>query len=476
MKKNRSLFIASLLGAGVLSLSLGSCSKSDDDNGGQTGISDTLRGDITASRTLTTGKTYYLSGPTFVMNSAILTIQPGVVIKAIKGTKAVLVITKGCKIDAQGTATQPIVFTSNQPVAAGSNGRVAGDWGGVVLMGKAKVNTTYLSQAGRRLLEGFDQAELPLYGDRIIGGGDDDADNSGIMKYVRIEFPGIPLSSNSNSELNGLTFVAVGSTTVIDYIQVAFSGDDSFEWFGGTVNAKHLIAYKGVDDDFDTDNGYRGKVQFGLSIRDNSSYDISAGASNGFESDNEDPVPTTLSTPLTAPVFSNMTLVGPGAFVGTANVNANFGRAALLRRGSQISIYNSVFLGWANGVNIDGANSGEFAVNGQMEFKNNIVAGFPAGKYIYNSSNGAFDGAAALSLVANNNDVSITDITNLKFTSLTATAIDARPATGSPLLGKASFAAAKLAGLTTVTYAGALNTGDTWMDGWVELDPKNKVY
>lgn len=474
MKQTRRLLSASAVGLGALLLGVASCSKSDDNSNPPTNTgSDTLSATISASRTLVTGKTYYLKGVVFVSNNATLTIQPGTIIKAIKGTKAALVITKGAKIDAQGTASQPIVFTSNQ--AAGS--RSKGDWGGIVLVGNGITNYTYKGEKGRRILEGFDQAEIDAYGANIVGGGDNNADNSGSLKYARIEFAGIPLSSQTNSELNGLTLLCVGSGTTLDHIQVSYSGDDSFEWFGGAVNAKYLFAYRGVDDDFDTDNGYVGKVQFGLSIRDNSIFDVGTAASNGFESDNEDPVPTTLSTPLTAPVFSNMTFIGPGAFVGTSAVNAAFGRAALLRRGTQMSVYNSVFLGWANGINIDGTNSNDWVTGGQMEFKNNIVAGFPAGKYIY-ASNGAAGAnpAATFMAAANANDTTISDIANLKFTTLNATTVDARPATGSPLLGKASFSAAKLSGLTNVTYVGALNTGDTWMDGWVELNPQSKAY
>lgn len=473
MKQTRRLLSASAVGLSALLLGVTSCSKNDNNGPGVNTGSDTLTGDIETSRTLVTGKTYYLNGVVFVTKNAQLTIQPGVIIKGIKGTKATLVVTQDGTIDAQGTAQQPIVFTSNQ--AAGSRNK--GDWGGVVIIGEGVTNYTYLGTKGRRLLEGFDQAEVAGYKDKIVGGGSNNADNSGSFRYVRIEYAGIPLSSQSNSELNGLTLLCVGSGTTLDHIQVSYSGDDSFEWFGGAVNAKYLIAYKGVDDDFDTDNGYVGKVQFGLSIRDNGTYDIGSAASNGFESDNEDPVPTTLSTPLTAPVFSNMTFIGPGAFVGTANVNSAFGRAALLRRGTQLSVYNSVFLGWANGINIDGTNSNEWVTGGQMEFKNNIVAGFPVGKYIY-ATNGAAGAnpAATFMAAANANDTTISDIANLKFTTLNATTVDARPATGSPLLGKASFTSTKLAGLTNVTYVGALNTGDTWMDGWVELNPQNKAY
>jgi hypothetical protein len=164
---------------------------------------------------------------------------------------------------AKGTATEPIVFTSEE--AAGS--RKPGDWGGIILCGKAKNNQT------EQQIEG---------GPRTKHGGADDADNSGTLSYVRIEFAGYPFQKDK--EINGLTLGSVGSGTEIDHVQVSYSNDDSFEWFGGTVNCKYLVAYKGWDDDFDTDNGFSGKVQYGLSLRDSKIADTSQ--SNGFESDN----------------------------------------------------------------------------------------------------------------------------------------------------------------------------------------------
>lgn len=484
MNRKLSFFLTGLTAtalAGAI-LSTTSCSKNDDGEGPKEVTSDTLSGSITTDVTLKTGKTYYLSGATFIKSNATLKIEPGVVIKAIKGTKAVLVITRGSKIDAQGTSSQPIVFTSNQEAGA----RATGDWGGVVLLGKANVNTsTTVDGAGTRLVEGFDNAEAAAYGADIIGGGKtspDDADNSGWMKFVRIEFPGIALSSTTNSELNGLTFVAVGSGTTIDHVQVSFSGDDSFEWFGGTVNCTHLIAYRGLDDDFDTDNGYRGKVQFAFSVRDNAIHDADANSTNGFESDNEDPVPATLHTPLTAAVFSNVTLIGPGTFTG-GTVDAAFGRAALIRRGSRLSIFNSVMTGWKNGINLADDFTNNSATAGDLELKNNYLVGFSSGKVIYSSyasgQTGTTNvGANILTNASNSNDSTLTVATSLNLANLTlGSSIDVRPGSSSPLLGDASFTSTKLSGLTTVTYVGAFSgTGDTWANTWTEFDPKSKTY
>ena len=180
-------------------------------------------------------------------DGATLTIEPGTVIRGSKANKGALIIEKGAKIMAEGTLDNPIVFTSNQD--AGS--RSYGDWGGVILLGKATVNKV------DPIIEG---------GPTSTYGGSDDADNSGIIKYVRIEFPGIAFQPDK--EINGLTFGGVGSGTTIDYIQVSYSGDDSYEWFGGAVNVKHLIAFRGWDDDWDTDYGYHGMAQFCVDLRD----------------------------------------------------------------------------------------------------------------------------------------------------------------------------------------------------------------
>lgn len=143
-------------------------------------------------------------------------------------------------------------------------------------------------------------------------GGTNATESSGTLQYIRIEYPGIAFLPNN--EINGLTLGGVGSGTTLDDIQVSYSGDDSYEFFGGTVNAKYLVAFSGTDDDFDTDFGYSGKCQFLLAVRDSSYYDA-AGASNGFESDNDGT--GTTSTPITSPVFSNVTLIGPKATLTT---------------------------------------------------------------------------------------------------------------------------------------------------------------
>lgn len=318
--------------------------------------------DITANTTWAANKIYLLKGIINVTSGATLTIQAGTLIKGDKATKGALVINRGGKIEAVGTVDKPIVFTSNQAVGA----RATGDWGGIVLLGKAPNN-----QGANQGIEGIptDASGKASYG------GTDPTDNSGTMKYVRIEFAGVPLSPDN--EINGLTFGSVGSGTTIDYVQVTRSGDDSFEWFGGTVNAKHLLAIGGVDDDFDTDFGYSGKVQFAVAQRYPTIADVSG--SNGFESDNDGS--GSVKTPQTSAVFSNITVLGPLSSASLSGVNANYQHAAQIRRNSSISILNSVFAGYTEGIYIDDskvavakATSANY-LTGNLVFQNNIVYG-----------------------------------------------------------------------------------------------------
>ena len=291
-----------------------------------------VSGDITADTKWYAQAKYMLSGFVYVKNNAVLTIEPGTLIKGVANTKAALIIERGSKIMAAGTADKPIVFTSAKPVGE----RNSGDWGGVVLCGKAQTNK-HDNGAGVGIAEGGILSEY---------GGTDNNDNSGVLQYVRIEFPGIPLTSTANSEINGLTLYSVGNGTVIDHIQVSFSGDDLFEWFGGNVNVKNLVAFRGLDDDFDTDNGFSGKVQFAFGLRDPNKSDQSG--SNGYESDND--ADGSLLTPVTSPLFSNVTLYGPLTVTSTLPSGHMFQKSMHLRRGTMLSTYNSVFVGYPQGL------------------------------------------------------------------------------------------------------------------------------
>jgi hypothetical protein len=305
----------------------------------------------------------------YVKNNATLTIAPGTIIRGDKLTQGTLIITRGAKIMADGTASNPIVFTSNEAVGA----RNEGDWGGLVILGLAKNN----QPGGVAFIEGI----VPTTDSQF--GGNFDNDNSGTLKYVRVEFAGIALEPNK--EINGITFGSVGNGTVVDYVQVTLSGDDSFEWFGGTVNCKHLIAYRGLDDDFDCDFGFRGKIQFALSIRDKDLYDA-PGDSNSFECDNDAAGST--AQPKTRPIFSNVTLVGAKGNGTTAlPTGEKFEKAFRLRRNSAVSVLNSLVTGWEKGLSIEGAPVVANLNGDTMVFVNNILTNFAQPTWNTNNTN-----------------------------------------------------------------------------------------
>ena len=312
----------------------------------------TVENELTANTTWTASNIYLIKGFYYVRDGVTLTIEPGTVIRGDKDTKGSLIIERGAKLIAEGTSTQPIVFTSNQ--AAGS--RSYGDWGGVILCGKAVINVA----GGVAQIEGGPTSQY---------GGTDDADNSGSLKYIRIEFPGVPFVPDK--EINGLTFGAVGSGTTIDNIQVSYAGDDSYEWFGGTVNVKHLIAFRGWDDEFDTDYGFRGKLQFLVALRDNNVADPGSG-SNGFESDNDGQGST--NSPVTKPVFCNVSLYGP-RYNAYTTINSNFKRAMHIRRNSSLCVYNSVFSGYPTGLFLDGDATQTNATANQLQIENCLLSG-----------------------------------------------------------------------------------------------------
>jgi len=416
----------------------------------------TVTGDITTDTKWYANARYFLSGFVYVKNNATLTIEAGTIIKGVSGTKGTLIIERGSKILAQGTSTKPIIFTSDKPKGQ----RGYGDWGGLVICGQAPTNKHDVG-TGVGIAEGGIGSNY---------GGTNPADNSGVLQYVRIEFPGIPLTATANSEINGLTLYSVGSGTTMDHIQVSYSGDDSFEWFGGTVNAKYLVALRGWDDDWDTDNGFSGKVQFFVSLRDPASADQSQ--SNGFESDN-DADGSTL-TPVTAPVFCNGSVFGPLAASGTT-ANSLYRHAIQLRRGTRLSIYNSVFAGWPYGLYIDGqkGDSPAQAAANVLQIENTVLAGM-TNNYVTTYMAGV---EAWFTSASRNNDVKATNDLIQVTGPFNLTAPNFLPASGSPLLSGASFTNPRLADsfFTTVTYRGAFGTTN-WTSGWCNFDPQNTDY
>lgn len=415
-----------------------------------------ISGNITGNIMWSYDTIYLLQGKVYLIGGSTLTIAPGTIVKGDYATPgSVLIVTRGSKLYAIGDTARPIVFTSSQT----PGNRSTGDWGGLVIAGNATVNVP----GGVGTFEGGNLSNPNAGGGGAADGqfgGLNDADNSGELKYVRIEYAGFPFAPNN--ELNGLTMGGVGSDTKISYVQVSYGFDDAFEWFGGTVNCSHLISYRGNDDDFDTDFGYRGKVQFGVVLRDTAVADAVSGA-NCFESDN-DATGTNLS-PQTAATFSNMTLIGP-KFNAATSINANFKRGAHIRRNSRTSIFNSIFMGWPTGVHIDGDSCHRNADSLWLQVQNTVIAA--SSKNLDSAGGVSWNATPWFTAAANNNtiytantDVMLTDPFNYS-------SPDFRPSAVSPMLTGASFANSKLINPAfdqTPTFRGAFGATN-WTAGW----------
>lgn len=461
MKKMKKLYFIIVLALIIgLATSLESCrKKKNEDNDPVPAPTPTpttttveVSGEITSATTWKADTKYILKGFVYVVDGITLTIEAGTIIKGDKTTMGTLIIEKGAKINATGTSDKPVVFTSNGPV--GYRGR--GDWGGIILCGKAPINN------GDAQIEG---------GPRSHYGGADASDNSGILKYVRIEYAGYPFQPDK--EVNGLTLGGVGSGTTIDYIQVSYANDDSFEWFGGNVNCKHLVAYKGLDDDFDSDYGYSGKLQFLVALRDRTVADVSG--SNGFESDND--AGGSDNAPLTHPVFCNVSIFGPYETTSTSNVSSNFKSSLHIRRNSRLCCYNSVIAGYYSGILIDGSkceNATSDATT-KLELKNVTIAGCKSSYFSVASSGATWTSSDVKSWFIAGNDT-VTATSSLKIGGPWAATPNFMPQSDSPLLNSADFSSANLQSFfDVVTFRGAFGT-DNWMNGWTNFDPQNATY
>jgi len=310
-----------------------SCQKNADDLTVPQMKTDTLSSAITTDLTLDVNRNYVLNGQVFVKNNATLTIPAGITISVIKNdaadNKGSLIITQGSKLLVNGTIDKPVVFTS----AAAS--KAPGDWGAIIILGQAPTNI------GSGHAEGLSVSDDTKYG----GAAPDD--NSGSIKYLRLEYcGGINPEAEEEWEIDkvsGLALEGVGSGTTIDNIMVSHSRDDGFQFVGGTANATHLIAYNNGDDDFDFDYGYTGKMQFLISYRTEltSAHALRA---NALESYN-DAVPT-LNAPLTRPIISNMTIIGPQGMEAT---KTNLNQGVYIRKGTRFILQNSIIAEYPQG-------------------------------------------------------------------------------------------------------------------------------
>lgn len=412
--------------------------------------SNVISGVISSSKFYARG-TWILKGYVYVTDGATVTFEAGSIIKSDVTEKGALIIERGAKLIAQGTASNPIVFTSGKP--AGS--RAPGDWGGIILLGKAPTNRP------------LDPAPTIEGGVGRQYGGTDPLDESGILRYVRIEYAGI--AAEPGSEINGLTCGGVGSGTILENIQVSFGNDDAYEFFGGTVNAKNLVAFGTADDDFDFDFGYTGKIQFAVSCRKPDFVDA-GDAGNGIECDNDGSGSSAL--PRTKPQLSNFTIIGPNDATGTA-ANHNFSNR--WRRGTQFILRNSILMGHPDaGFSTESdATLNDYYVNNISEFKNNLVH---ASALPYKTANAAIASNAQIQAKAESEGC-ITYATSaaIQLTSpFYSTSPNFLPAAGSPALSGASFTGMN-AFFTNTTYRGAFGTTN-WTSGWTNWDPQNAVY
>jgi hypothetical protein len=405
-----------------------------------------LTGNINENVELPKGK-YTLKGYVYVNNRARLTFAAGSIIVGDTVSKGALIIEQNSRLIADGTATEPIIFTSGK--APGS--RKPGDWGGIAIAGNAPTNRTTPP-----LLEG---------GINAVYGGSLANDNSGILRYVRIEFAGI--AADPNSEINGLTLGGVGAGTVIENVQVSYGNDDAYEFFGGTVNCKNLIAFATADDDFDFDFGYVGRIQFGVSLRDPLFVD-GGDAGNGIECDND--ATGTIASPRTRPVLSNFTFCGPN---NGAGVLANHNFNTRFRRSTHFVLVNSVLSGYQKGgFQFESDSTAAAYLDGRSIFKNNLVHGVVEP---YKVSSATLTNAAAVKTKAESEGcITYTNAADINLENpFNLTAPNFLPKAGSPALTGASFTG--LTGFTTTTYVGAFGTTN-WAAGWTSFTPQTNVY
>lgn len=320
----------------------------------------TLTGAITTSRTLTNDTQWNLSGVVFVKEGAALSIEPGTFIFGQPGTPpniSALVIARTGTIEARGTRARPIVFTSSQPFGE----RTRGDWGGLILLGRAPVNLAAGAQfsnptAGEGYIEGLQTTADALYG------GNDPAHYCGTLTYVRSEYAGAILSEAN--EVNSITFGGCGTRTVAHHLQAHYGNDDSFEWFGGSMNASHLVGTYGADDCLDFQLGTTGKVQYAVCVQN-----PDRNGARGIEGDNSQ-FNELAATPWTNPSFYNLTLIG----IDSTGAEDNPTNAIHLRRGARATINNALILRWRGpAVLLNDANTQAQATGGNIRMDGVLV-------------------------------------------------------------------------------------------------------
>lgn len=407
MRKNWK-FAAMTLVAGM-ALFTTACSSDDDPaantgNGNGTEESYVLDKDITENVTLETGKNYTLNGGIHVKAGATLTIQPGVTITAKHdGTVDYILVEQGAKIDAQGTASQPIVMTSEK--------KEAGAWGGLHICGYAHTNN------------GSGSSEIG----NAPYGGNNDADNSGTLKYIRLEYTGYAF--DEEHEANGVSFYGVGNGTTVEYLQAYKGSDDGFEFFGGSVNVKYLVATSCSDDSFDWTEGWNGKAQFLVAYQEGET-SLGYACDCLMECDNNGT--NFAATPVAHPVIANATLIGNG---GEA-------QGVRLRAGTEVELYNTIITGKGKALTVETNETENALKNGTSKLEYVAIAGE------LSSKQGIYTNADFVQATGNLDNQTFT--WNNKYVGT----LD-----GGKDLSADSF-------FTSTDYKGAVKSGEDWTEGW----------
>lgn len=448
---------------------------------------------ITTNTTWSRDITYFINGEVIV-RGATLTIQDGTLIRGIKDPtpndldilNSVLIIDTDAQIYAQGTPSNPIVFTSDQPPGA----RNPGDWGGVMILGSDVIN------------QGTEQTEGIVNPLTYGGSGDARPSGSGVIEYVRIEFPATILEDGN--ETNGLTLAGVSGNTTLNHIQVSRSDDDGFQFFGGSVNAQFILSWQSRDDDFDTELGHTGVIQYAISRRKNA---FVSTESNGIESDNDGT--GSMAVPETNTLFSNITFIGPGELEGDGNEidltpPGVFNVGALIRRNSAASLFNSIITAWPCGINLrDIPTAANYLLPPNPLKLEGISTGLPRGggtNVCVQNVGGSIENIILSQFITvGNNDIvtatptcnvaCIVDMKDIAFATGKTTSSGTNPAgtpdfrlvSGSPKLANAVLLPPDAIGqgLMQESFRGAFDTtlgGWNFNSGWLEFDPQNALY
>ena len=410
----------------------------------------TVSSNITTDTEWTADNEYLLDGMIFVTDGADLYIEAGTTVRGAFGQDldaSGLVITRGSRIFAEGTAENPIIFTAEND--EGLTKDDVGEWGGLVILGRATTNN-----ATEATIEGVNEIESDP---ALVGyGGTDDNDDSGILRYVSIRHTGINIGSSSGNEIQGLTMGAVGAGTTIEYIESFASGDDGYEWFGGTVNARYLVSAFNSDDAFDWDQGFRGKGQFWFAILDSDQTGRAAemDGAGGNET----------GSPYAYPEISNVTYIGPGI---NSTPSGDPGQLLQFRDNTGALYTNSVFTDHpAQLVNVEDVDGTDIDSRGRLEadslnISNSVFFDFGSGNTLADISSADF---VETMLAANSNEITDPQLNGISRTS--DGGLDPRPGNSSVLTG-ADIPEDPF--FQKVAYKGAFG-GSNWAAGWTALD------